>query len=216
MAIIPQDEKVFMVSKTTNTTYSGSKALKEMAEYYTMQDVTDTIKPYKVFTALLSQYGGNYKDNLTEGSQLDFGQSYFIDSNPDNYDLTIYGAPNSNEGTWFICNDPTNPIIGYSDSLLITVDYGAPVVTVLENTIGNVWFSYDAIGSYLMNSSDLFTNNFTFVSSPTVFAGLDLNGMGYSVKRIDKGSFEILSFDSSELANSILDDAPIEVRVYNH
>jgi len=43
MAIIPADEKVFMVSKSTNTTYSGSASLKAMQEWYTMQDVIDTV-----------------------------------------------------------------------------------------------------------------------------------------------------------------------------
>lgn len=43
MAIIANDEKVFMVSKSTNTTYSGSAALKAMQEWYTMQDVKDTV-----------------------------------------------------------------------------------------------------------------------------------------------------------------------------
>jgi len=58
MAIIPADEKVFMVSKSTNTTYSGSAALKAMSEWYTMQDISDSIvAPYKVFTALLTQSG---------------------------------------------------------------------------------------------------------------------------------------------------------------
>jgi hypothetical protein len=43
MAIIPNDEKVFMVDKTTNTRFSGSKATKAMQEWYTMQDVLDTV-----------------------------------------------------------------------------------------------------------------------------------------------------------------------------
>lgn len=43
MAIIPSNEKVFMVSNGTNTTYSGSAALKAMQQWYTMQDVIDTV-----------------------------------------------------------------------------------------------------------------------------------------------------------------------------
>jgi hypothetical protein len=43
MAIIATDEKVFMVSNSTNTTYSGSAALKAMNQWYTMQDVIDTV-----------------------------------------------------------------------------------------------------------------------------------------------------------------------------
>jgi hypothetical protein len=43
MAIIPADQKVFMVSNSTNTVYSGSAALKAMNEWYTMQDVSDSV-----------------------------------------------------------------------------------------------------------------------------------------------------------------------------
>jgi hypothetical protein len=57
MAIIPADEKVFMVDKRTNTTYGGSQALQNMQQWYTMQDVSDSIQPYKVYTALLNQEG---------------------------------------------------------------------------------------------------------------------------------------------------------------
>ena len=57
MAIIPADEKVFMVDTRTNTTYGGSQALQDMQQWYTMQDVSDSIQPYKVYTALLNQEG---------------------------------------------------------------------------------------------------------------------------------------------------------------
>lgn len=43
MAIIPAENKVFMVSNSTNTTYSGSAALKAMQQWYTMQDIIDTV-----------------------------------------------------------------------------------------------------------------------------------------------------------------------------
>jgi len=43
MAIIPLDERVFMVNNTTNTTYSGSAALKAMQKWYTMQDIADSV-----------------------------------------------------------------------------------------------------------------------------------------------------------------------------
>lgn len=44
MAIIPALEKTFMVSNSTNTTYSGSASLKEMQQWYTMQDIVDTVE----------------------------------------------------------------------------------------------------------------------------------------------------------------------------
>jgi len=77
MAIIPQEEKVFMVSNSTNTTYSGSAALKAMQQWYTMQDVTDTVKPYKVYTALLTQSGGDDQETLID-EPLTIGVTYKI------------------------------------------------------------------------------------------------------------------------------------------
>ena len=43
MSIIPVTDKVFMVNNKTNTTYGGSAALQAMNEWYTMQDVLDTV-----------------------------------------------------------------------------------------------------------------------------------------------------------------------------
>lgn len=43
MAIIPSDEKVFMVDKRTNTIYGGSAALQAMQQWYTMQDIIDSV-----------------------------------------------------------------------------------------------------------------------------------------------------------------------------
>ena len=60
MAIIPAQEKVIMVSSGTNTTYGGSAALQAMNQWYTMQDISDSVvvtAPYKVYTALLTQTG---------------------------------------------------------------------------------------------------------------------------------------------------------------
>jgi len=39
MAIIPSDEKIFMVDRRTNTVYGGSQALQDMQQWYTMDDV---------------------------------------------------------------------------------------------------------------------------------------------------------------------------------
>ena len=67
MANIPADEKVFMVDKRTNTTYGGSRALQDMQEWYTMQDVIDTVgagPSYKVYSALLNQNGTSVPEAL--------------------------------------------------------------------------------------------------------------------------------------------------------
>ena len=43
MALIATNEKVFMVDTRTNTIYGGSAALQAMQQWYTMQDVIDTV-----------------------------------------------------------------------------------------------------------------------------------------------------------------------------
>jgi len=43
MSIIPATDKVFMVNNKTNTIYGGSAALQAMNEWYTMQDVIETV-----------------------------------------------------------------------------------------------------------------------------------------------------------------------------
>lgn len=60
--IIPGDDQIFAHSAAVNTTISGPESALEESHWYKMQDITDTVaadvKPYKVFTALLTQSGG--------------------------------------------------------------------------------------------------------------------------------------------------------------
>ena len=79
MAIIPAEEKVFMVNKSTNTTYSGSAALKAMQQWYTMQDITDSVLPYKSYVALLQIANGEVvliselENSISETATLSLG-----------------------------------------------------------------------------------------------------------------------------------------------
>ena len=43
MAIIPSNEKVFMSTSSTNTTFGGSAATKAMQQWYTMGDITESV-----------------------------------------------------------------------------------------------------------------------------------------------------------------------------
>ena len=212
MAIIPADERVFMVGTSTNTTYGGSAALKAMQQWYTMQDVSDSVQPYKVFTALLTQSGGSGPNQNSE-FPLEVGVSYTIFSGGAYIlgDFTNVGAPNNEIGTIFIATGTTPNSWGSNISL--SWDTGAPVATVLENTIGNVWFTYDGIGSYLLVSDNLFVNNKT-----AKFGGrtnLDL-GLWFQVGDGNDSSEAIyLSTGDPARANSYLQQATIEIRVYN-
>ena len=225
MAIIPADEKVFMVDKRTNTTYGGSAALQAMQEWYTMQDVSDSvggaILPYKVFTALLTQSGGGSISFISGGS-LTVGQTYTIDNAIG--DFTNVGAPSNDWGISFIATG-TTPASWSGGNL--SYNGGAPVATVLENTIGNVWFEYVAAGQYGLKSTSLFTEK-TFIpngtsSSTTIFnpavvedgSGI-ADGVGYFIFRGDANTIAVRTLTGPEVfENDRLRTTPIEIRVYN-
>jgi len=222
MAIIPADEKVFMVDKRTNTTYGGSAALQAMQQWYTMQDVSDSIQPYKVFTALLTQSGGDfpYYNDYTIQDGMVAGRSYFISSNAPidlgGTDFTISGASSNEASTWFISNG-ADPLWGSSEGTA-NFNGGAPLVTVLENTIGNVWWEYFDIGQYLIKSNDLFTQNKTLLFASSMNNGNDTNNHTATIYTGAPGELTFVSWGNTgdsqqELDNSI--PLPIEIRVYN-
>lgn len=217
MAIIPAEEKVFMVSNSTNTTYSGSAALKAMQQWYTMEDVTNTVRPYQVFTALLTQSGGAGESYIYIGNPATIGVTYTITSNDDDLaDFTNIGAPNNNIGTNFIATGTTPTSWGtYAE---LTYYPGAPVVNVLENTIGNIWFTYIDIGLYNINSSGLFTNTKTINTIDQTGNISGTNDQPYYVycRGGVTNYLELIVLDTGlNGINGYLYDKLIEIRVYN-
>jgi hypothetical protein len=213
MAIIPNDEKVFMVSNTTNTTYSGSQALKDMNEWYTMEDVKNTVLPYKVYTALLTQIGEDDPDSLTSGA-VTKGVTYTI-AGTGVGDFTNVGAPSNQEGTSFVAinNDVPND---YGNGGL-SFNGGAPVVTVLENTIGNIWFTYQDVGIYYAFSNSLFIQNKTFSpnSQTRCFSGGDLSYI-LSINYQNNSVVNVNTVDDDlNRTDDALTQKLIEIRVYN-
>jgi hypothetical protein len=213
MAIIPNSQKTFSVNEGVNTVYGGSASMKALSQWYTMQDITDTVRPYKVYTALLTQSGGDSISQIIN-EPLVIGVTYKIleDAGPSGWDFTNVGAPNNNIGTYFVATGTTPNSWANAE---LESNTGAPVVTVLENTIGNIWFTYDGIGAYNLNSNGLFTAEKTFIGTPTIFPSLDINGVGYSIYYFGVNSLTVLSIDSEVSSNGVLVNAPIEIRVYN-
>jgi hypothetical protein len=214
MAIIPADEKVFMVDKRTNTVYGGSQALQDMQQWYTMQDVSDSVQPYKVFTALLTQSGGDDPQTQSSGS-VQKGVTYFVDGGTIGLtDFSNVGGEFQTPDTgsyYFIATIDGTP----NEYGGATADYngGAPVVTVLENTIGNIWFTYDVTGLYSANSDALFTVNKTvsFNSVSTDPGNPDF----ITIQNSNVNTVSIKQFDfNGDLVNTIT-AASIEIRVYN-
>jgi hypothetical protein len=211
MAIIPNDEKVFMVSNTTNTTYSGSQALKDMNEWYTMEDVKNTVLPYKVYTALLTQIDGDNQGTLID-EPLTIGVTYKIgDQAGGTWDFTNVGAPNNDVDTYFVATGTTPNSWGNGTLIYIK---GAPVVTVLENTIGDIWFTYNDVGSYFVNSNSLFTGNKTYLYIQAFLYGPDEDRrIGISLE--DSSTVQIITTNGLIAGNANLYNTSLEIRVYN-
>lgn len=164
---------------------------------------------YRVYTALLTQSGGSDNFALTNGNIV-IGVTYLIDNNTA-ADFTNVGAPNNTVGTYFVATGTTPNSWGTSGAL--SYDPGAPVVTVLENTIGNIWFTYDGVGNYTIVSNELFVENKSWY---TIFTGDLKNNDLYQEMFINSiSSINIQSFSGGTNANSVLTNVPIEIRVYN-
>lgn len=178
--------------------------------------VADVVKPYKVYTALLTQSGGDgpMSANITTGDLI-IGTTYqIIDNGGSGWDFTNVGAPDNNIGTFFVATGTTPNSWGIDGQL----DYntGAPVATVLENTIGDIWFTYGAPGFYLLNSLSLFTNNKSSMlvgnvtwdgGSGTISSGLDGDSSGII---ITVNTTTGIADNNGALLNTL-----IEIRVYN-
>lgn len=179
--------------------------------------VGDTVRPYKVFTALLTQSGGNdprtmQGDGGGDISSATKGTTVEIFSNSNNIDYSSIGAPNSNVGTYFILTQDIT-LSNLDIDTIFNINTGAPVATVLENTIGYIWFTYDDTGLYGINLDDTFIEEKTFILTPS--SGYDsavLQGGGgepYSIYRFSDNKCSILT------SNGSLNKSPIEIRVYN-
>jgi hypothetical protein len=123
-------------------------------DVFTIEDIASVSRPYKVFSAVFNQYGSDSPETKTDGS-LTIGVTYYISNveDADYGDFTNVGAPDNVIGTYFIAT-------GYEPNewgkTTLSYDLGAPVANVLENTIGNVWFTYEATGRYYFSSNGLF------------------------------------------------------------
>jgi hypothetical protein len=179
-----------------------------------LTSVIFNLKPkYKVYTALLTQSGGD-DPQYQQSGDLTIGVTYYIDDNASNPDFTNVGAPNNNVGTYFVATGTTPNSWGEAG---LAYNAGAPVVTVLENTIGNVYWSYIIAGGYTGTiDEDLVTEGKQAVFSPTVAISTSGNKYFVAIENSSvNGIVGIYSTDGTDYINDGLVDFPIEIRVYN-
>jgi len=211
MATIPNNQKILTSAPEVNTTYGGPASLQALNTWYTMEDIANTVRPYKVYTALLTQSGGDnpsYVDVNT--GAIVIGTTYEINDAGDiDWDFTNIGAPSNNPGTKFVATGVTPNIWGNG---ILDYNTGAPVVTVLENTIGNIWFEYSDVGEYFINSDGIINSEKT-----TVFVGCfkeSIAPVTYGTKYNGSG-ITLTTADDLVPSDALLSETSIEIRVYN-
>ena len=169
---------------------------------------------YKVYTALLTQAGGSSFSTKT-ASPLIIGVTYQI-TDGTGIDFTNVGAPDNNLGTRFVATGTTPNSWGTNGEL--EYNNGAPVATVLENTIGNIWFTFNADGSYDVNSNSLFTIDKTIVDctingDTSYEKNLWAVWNAYGPSSVD--NIRIYTWNSTIPGPENYFDAKIDIRVYN-
>ena len=171
--------------------------------------------PYKVYTALLTQNGGS--NGQTIGlPPLTIGVTYTILSASPNDDWTNVGAPNNEIGTSFVATGATP---NYFDGGELEYNTGAPVVTVLENTIGNIWFAYNVIGGYLLyRDSDFIPEKVFAILTNNLSGNIGLVGdnMALGFECYPNAPYIAITSTTNGVAtDGVLYNTPIEIRVYN-
>jgi len=90
----------------------------------------------------------------------------------------------------------------------------APVVTVLENTIGNIVWTRSAPGEYVGTLSNAFVSNKTFAFAASNDGGLSSFQIDYTSAAPDV--IYLVTFDSTNtLSDDLLINSSLEIRVYN-
>ena len=174
--------------------------------------------PYKVYTALLTQSGGD-DFQYGVGFPLIIGRTYTFDNSLSGDNFSNVGGPNitvdnSYDGYSFVATGTTP--ISWSGGSTLTWNTGAPVVTVLENTIGNVWFTYGSTGQYNLYSNETFSYNKVFCQGYSISE----DGANFKVTSVFWSTPNQIVISTTRPIDSlnyddILSNTPIEIRVYN-
>jgi hypothetical protein len=192
------------------TTPTANQILKANSATPTQLEWADRL-PYKVYTALLTQTGATDPQTISTGS-LTVGVTYEITDNSGGANFTNVGAPNNTVGTFFVATGTTPTSWGTGE---LGYNNGAITATVLQNTIGNIWYTYNNYGVYNIKSDGLFINKKT-----TFLFGV-LDGQPGNAAAVVTDHFQnninnyiFATNDTQGSAGEFLYDTQIEIRVY--
>lgn len=102
-------------------------------------------------------------------------------------------------------------------ALMTQVGTAAPIVNVLENTLGNIVWAYSSTGLYTGTLDGAFSETKYFAPIPIqgLDSGVNDGGGGDSYTYYIIDSSTILLTSGVPPANNILSNSPIEIIVYN-
>jgi hypothetical protein len=174
---------------------------------------------YLVYTALLTQSGGDDPQSYinTDNGSLVIGVTYEITNYQSGDNFTNVGAASNANGVKFVATGTT--ATSWSGATELNYNNGAPIVTVLENTIGNIWFTYADVGAYYVNSDGLFTSNKSIsICMPNQYVEGSTDLYNYQIIYLGVNNFQLNSFYNYGISDNILgyySQNSIEIRVYN-
>lgn len=124
MATIPGNQKILTSAPEVNTTYGGPASLQALNKWYTMDDISNTIRPYKVYTALLTQSGTDSPVATVLENTLEFNPSWeYFETGK--YGFNFPTPPDYNKIVIFISNN-----LGYNYFYALNTDYNILIRTV--------------------------------------------------------------------------------------
>lgn len=211
------DKKISQLTAAT-TPLTGSELIPVVQSGQTVKATIEDVRGYKVYTALLTQLGGDSPSPLSwdddpGGPLLTIGVTYEIIDVTGNPDFTNVGAPNNNLGTKFVATGTT---ANYWGQGVLLWNGGAPVVNVLENTIGNIWWTYVSEGNWMANSDGLFPSGKVYIDCKNIFSGANFVNLWESIETSAvPNQLTIYYADYGGTFQNGMDLGRVEIRVYN-
>lgn len=120
-----------------------------------------------------------------------------------------YQFPNSNGVVALTSDIPSYGVKRYK-ALISQTGTSAPTVTILENTLGTVTYSYASVGSYTANSSGLFTSGKTFLMMNPAYGNGNVNAVKYNSSNV----LDIKSNNGLTPTDGLLSNESILIEVY--
>jgi hypothetical protein len=199
------------LDSSSDTTNNKPLGIDLLGKIYRMNDWVG--RPYKVYTALLTQSGGDDPQNISSGTLVKGVTYRVIGTGGGNEDFSNVGLPVFYDGAYFVATQNAEPINW--DGAVLEYNTGAPVVTVLENTIGNISIGYIQTGLYnIYADTSIFSINKTFVTSNLGY-NLTPHISTMTTYRASDEVVQILTAESGMATDGLLTRAYIEIRVYN-